>query len=86
MDAGARGTVGEAKEEAGVAEEEQEEEVLSFLHGWGEEKPQVMVEEVMKDGAEEEEMREAEEQMWGVGEVVMKGEVVEAEEWMVDQG
>lgn len=45
-----------------------------------------MVAEVKKEGAEEEGMKEAEEQMWGVGEVVMKGEVVEEEEWMEDQG
>lgn len=84
MDAGGRGTVGEAKEEVGVAEEEEEEEVPSFPCGWGEEKSQAEVGEVTKDG--EEEMREGEEQMWGVGEVVMKGEVVEEEVWMADQG
>lgn len=85
MDAGVRGTVGEAKEGVGVVVEEEEEEVLSFLHGWGEEKSQAVVGEVTKGGAEEEEMSEAEEQMWGVGEVVTKGEVVEEEEWMEDQ-
>lgn len=82
MDAGGRGTVGEAKEEVGVAEEEVE--VPSFPCGWGEEKPQAEVGEVTKDV--EEEVREGEEQMWGVGEVVLKGEVVEEEEWMADRG
>lgn len=42
--------------------------------------------EETKEGAVEEEMREAEEQIWGVGEVVMKGEAVEEEEWMEDRG
>lgn len=84
MDAGVRGTVGEARE--GVVEEEEGEEVSSFPRGWCEEKPLAVVAEVKKDGAEEEVMKEAEEQMWGVGEVVMKGEVVEEEEWMEDQG
>lgn len=84
MDAGVRCTAGEAKEEVGVVEEE---EVSPFLRGWAEEMPQAVVGEVRKNGVEkEEEMREAEEQMWGVGEVVMNGEVVEEEELMEDQG
>lgn len=45
-----------------------------------------MVGEEMQEGSEEEGMREAEEQMWGVGEVAMKGEVVEEQEWMEDRG
>lgn len=58
----------------------------SFPCCWGEERPQAVVGEEMQEGSEEEEMREAEEQMWGVGEVAMKGEVVEEQEWMEDRG
>lgn len=72
MDVELRGTAGVAtEEEVGVAEGEEAEGVSSFPRGMLEEKPQAVVVEVIKDGAEEEEMREAEEQMWGVGEVVM---------------
>lgn len=34
--------------------------MLYFLRGWGEEKPQAVVGEVIKDGAEEEERKEEE--------------------------
>lgn len=60
--------------------------MLYFLLGWGEDKPQVVVGEVIKDGVEEEETKEGEEKVWGVEEVAMKGVVVEEEESMEDQG
>lgn len=60
--------------------------MLYFLSGWGEENPQAVVGEVIKDGAEVEERKEAEEKVWGVEEVAMKGVVVEEEESMEDQG
>lgn len=60
--------------------------MLYFLWGWGEEKPQAVVGEVIKDGAEEEERKEGEEKVWGVEEVAMKGVVAEEEESMEDRG